>query len=332
MSSQVNHSGIPTASERARASLLRGASGAARCFAVLRVLAILTVLLSGFVPASALAGEITAASDTISVNGTELTLAKDARLVLEPGDVVETLAARVTWTSAAGDHVRLAPRASVRAEGTEGRTDLLLLTTGSAEGALSSGTSVGTVAGWVSAAANAAKARVTVSVDPKSAATDASFRCQAGGAWVQYAAYQVWLPPAQSVALSVDAAALGRLGVVAAAGNTADVRVYRSVAGARLEVLVPIGGRGGFDADETGNLSLHCDLASAPERRFHLGFVSSAEGAGADVGPGAHADVNARTKRIAVAVPFVSQRVLAAILELSAGFAALARTAFSDLR
>lgn len=243
----------------------------------------------------ALAGQITASSGPIKVNGKPAVLP----VTLQKNDKVETGSSTATFKSDAGDVITLDRGTTAKGEGTVGGIEYIFIVSGSAIGNLSEKTTLGVATSWATAP-QGARTEVRVEAPAERAGTEGRYRTLSGGTWLRSDPYSVWLPPEHSVTLWKDAGKKGSLCFRTSQQNQGTVDVSKEVsAGNFIRITVPRAASGCVE-DWAGNKTkVSNEITSNKQEKIHVEttFGSKSE---ANLGPGTYALIDNQTGGIEV--------------------------------
>ncbi len=253
---------------------------------VTTALASALALLGGAGPA--FAGRITDGAE-VKVNGK----AAEVPIAVGKGDVVETGSAQATFTSDAGDVIRLDPATTARSLGLERGVEYLFVASGAASGALSDRTSLGLSTAWA-VAARGRRTAVQVEAPKGRAARAGLFRTSSGdGTWLRSRAFSTWVPVGHAVVLDADPSQPETLRFRTGQQNAGPIEVEVEVEGGRFRVLVPRATTGVIAGSVEGGYEITNDAVSPRqsgmriEGEFGWSSVST-------LGPGATARLDPR--------------------------------------
>ena len=242
-----------------------------------------------FAATDAFAGQITAASGPIKVNGKTATLP----VTLAKGDKVETGANTATFKSDAGDLISIEKNTTAKSDGVEGGVEYFFVEVGVATGTLSEKTTLGVSVSWATAP-KGGKTQVRVEAPADRPGVRGLFRTLAGGTWLRNDTFSTWLPELSSVTLWRDRTKMGSLCFSTSQQNPGMVDIVKRVAGGDIRVSVPRATSGCVEDLAENKTKISNDLNSNKQEKVHVetefGAMSKA-----DIGPSTYAIIDNQT-------------------------------------
>ena len=250
------------------------------------------VLIAGaavFATQDALAGQITASSGPIKINGKPATLP----VTLQKGDTVETGSATATFKSDAGDVVTLDRSTVAKSEGAQSGVEYFFVVSGSATGNLSEKTTLGVATSWATAP-QGVRTEVRVEAPADRPGTEGRFRTVSGGTWLRNDSYAVWLPAEHSVTLWRDRTKKGSMCFRTSQQNQGTVDINKTVSGGNIKISVPRAASGCVEDWVNNRTKISNEITSNKQEKIHIEteFGSKSE---ANLGPGTYALIDNQT-------------------------------------